>query len=48
MVQFYVAGFYFCISTIQVSPKEYLAELEKIGINAKAKNFLVFQVLYLM
>merc|ERR1719419_940130 len=26
-----------------VSPKEYLAELEKIGINAKAKNFLVFQ-----
>merc|ERR1719400_1145166 len=26
-----------------VSPKDYLAELEKIGINAKAKNFLVFQ-----
>merc|ERR1712098_393702 len=26
-----------------VTPKEYLAELEKIGINAKAKNFLVFQ-----
>merc|ERR1719474_2575291 len=26
-----------------VAPKEYLAELEKIGINAKAKNFLVFQ-----
>ena len=31
-------------TTVQVSPKEYLAELEKIGINAKAKNFLVFQV----
>merc|ERR1719158_722519 len=26
-----------------VSPKDYLSELEKIGINAKAKNFLVFQ-----
>ena len=26
-----------------VAPKDYLAELEKIGINAKAKNFLVFQ-----
>merc|ERR1719447_1369437 len=26
-----------------VAPKEYLAELEKVGINAKAKNFLVFQ-----
>ena len=34
--------------SIQVSPKEYLAELEKIGINAKAKNFLVFQVVYLI
>ena len=42
---------FFCIfmllliqTTVQVTPKEYLAELEKIGINAKAKNFLVFQV----
>merc|ERR1719232_2177244 len=26
-----------------IAPKDYLAELEKIGINAKAKNFLVFQ-----
>merc|ERR1719242_592932 len=26
-----------------VSPKDYLCELEQIGINAKAKNFLVFQ-----
>merc|ERR550539_178551 len=26
-----------------VSPKDYLSELEQIGINAKAKNFLVFQ-----
>merc|ERR1719210_3045393 len=26
-----------------VSPKDYLSELERIGINAKAKNFLVFQ-----
>ena len=26
-----------------VAPKQYLSELEKIGINAKAKNFLVFQ-----
>ncbi|EAA07609.3 structural maintenance of chromosomes protein 1A [Anopheles arabiensis] len=26
-----------------VSPQHYLAELEKIGINVKAKNFLVFQ-----
>ena len=48
MAQFYIASFLFCISTTQVSPKEYLAELEKIGINAKAKNFLVFQVLYLI
>merc|ERR1719270_1136786 len=31
------------IDNQSVSPKEYLAELEKIGINAKAKNFLVFQ-----
>ena len=31
-----------------MSPKEYLAELEKIGINAKAKNFLVFQVACLL
>merc|ERR1719158_1148874 len=26
-----------------IAPKDYLAELEKIGINDKAKNFLVFQ-----
>merc|ERR1719210_2902868 len=26
-----------------IAPKDYLTELEKIGINAKAKNFLVFQ-----
>ena len=38
----------FKVLSIQVSPKEYLAELEKIGINAKAKNFLVFQVVYLI
>jgi len=31
------------IDKANVTPKEYLAELEKIGINAKAKNFLVFQ-----
>merc|ERR1719471_1836523 len=31
------------IDNANVTPKEYLAELEKIGINAKAKNFLVFQ-----
>merc|ERR1712142_1451055 len=31
------------IDHANVTPKEYLAELEKIGINAKAKNFLVFQ-----
>ena len=31
------------IDNHSVTPKEYLAELEKIGINAKAKNFLVFQ-----
>merc|ERR1719445_1206575 len=31
------------IDNANVAPKEYLAELEKIGINAKAKNFLVFQ-----
>merc|ERR1719158_2514283 len=31
------------IDSANVAPKEYLAELEKIGINAKAKNFLVFQ-----
>merc|ERR1719391_1489627 len=31
------------IDNQSVNPKEYLAELEKIGINAKAKNFLVFQ-----
>jgi len=31
------------IDKANVTPKEYLNELEKIGINAKAKNFLVFQ-----
>jgi len=31
------------IDKASVTPKEYLSELEKIGINAKAKNFLVFQ-----
>merc|ERR1711881_349923 len=31
------------IDHANVTPKEYLAVLEKIGINAKAKNFLVFQ-----
>merc|ERR1719400_485923 len=31
------------IDNASVAPKEYLSELEKIGINAKAKNFLVFQ-----
>jgi len=31
------------IDNHSVTPKEYIAELEKIGINAKAKNFLVFQ-----
>lgn len=31
------------IDNQSVTPKEYLSELEKIGINAKAKNFLVFQ-----
>merc|ERR1719346_658429 len=31
------------IDNASVTPKEYLAELETIGINAKAKNFLVFQ-----
>merc|ERR1719282_2006135 len=31
------------IDNQSIAPKDYLAELEKIGINAKAKNFLVFQ-----
>ena len=31
------------IDKASVTPKEYLNELEKVGINAKAKNFLVFQ-----
>ncbi|XP_052901996.1 structural maintenance of chromosomes protein 1A [Anopheles moucheti] len=31
------------INSSVVSPQHYLAELEKLGINVKAKNFLVFQ-----
>uniref|UniRef100_A0A182VYL4 SMC hinge domain-containing protein n=1 Tax=Anopheles minimus TaxID=112268 RepID=A0A182VYL4_9DIPT len=31
------------INSSVVSPQNYLAELEKLGINVKAKNFLVFQ-----
>lgn len=34
---------YFCLNFQSVSSAEYNAELEKIGVLVKSKNFLVFQ-----